>query len=103
MKEYHIAISDIDKSEREIRPNLSVITTISHSGDDWLRKKMSIDVKKIKEEPKENIFFKIPENRKDYYVNQKYYRNYPIQDLYGLKIPQDILEGFIDKKYETKR
>ena len=91
-------ISDIDKAEREIRPNLSVITTISHCGDDWLRKKMSIDVKKIKEEPKENIFFKIPENRKDYYVNQKYYRNYPIQDLYGLKIPQDILEGIYNNK-----
>ena len=91
-------IQDIDKSERDIRPNLSVITTISHSGDNFLKKNISIDVKKIKEEPREDLFFKIPENKKEYYVNQKYYRNYPLQELYGLKIPQDILEGIYNNK-----
>ena len=91
-------ISDIDEAEREIRPNLSVITNISHSGNDWLKKNMSIEVKKIKDEPREDLFFKIPENKKEYYVNQKFFRPYPIQNLYGLKISQDILEGIYNSK-----
>ena len=91
-------IQDIDAAEREIRPKLSVITTITHSGDEKKKKNMSIEVKKIKEEPREDLSFKIPENKKEYYVNQKYYRPYPLQDLYGLKIPQDILEGIYNNK-----
>ena len=91
-------ISDIDEAEREIRPNLSVITTISRSGDNFLRKNMSIDVTKIKDTPREDLFFKKPENKKEYYLNQKFFRPYPIQDLYGLKIAQDILEGIYNNK-----
>ena len=91
-------ISDIDLAEREIRPNLSVITTISPSADEWLKKNMSIDVAKIKESPREDLFFKNAENKKEYYVNQKFFRPYPIQDLYGLKIPQNILEGIYNNR-----
>ena len=91
-------ISDIDEAEREIRPNLSVITTITHSGYDWLRRNMSIDVKKIKESKREDLLFKTPENKKEYHVNQKFFRPYPLQNLYGLKIPQNILEGIYNHK-----
>ena len=91
-------IQDIDESEREIRPKLSVITKISDSANDWLKKNMSIDVKKIKEEPREDLFFDKPEDKKEYYVNQKFFRPYPIQNLYGLKIPLDIMEGIYNNK-----
>ena len=97
-KEPYYNIQDIDYAEREIRPNLSVITKISNSAHDWLKKNMSIDVKKIKEEHRGDLFFNKPEDKKEYYVNQKFFRPYPIQSLYGLKIPQDIMEGIYNNK-----
>ena len=57
-------ISDIDKAEREIRPPLSVITTISHSGYNWMKRHMSIDVKKVKESKRTDLSFKTPEDKK---------------------------------------
>ena len=92
-------ISDIDKAEREIRPPLSVITTISHSGYNWMKRHMSIDVKKVKESKRTDLSFKTPEDKKEYHVNQKFFRDYPLENLYGLKIPLNILEGIYNHKY----
>ena len=92
-------ISDIDKAEREIRPPLSVITTITHSGYDWMKRNMSIDVKKIKESKRLDLLFNTPEDKKEYHVNQKFFRDYPLENLYGLKIPLNILEGIYNHKY----
>ena len=36
--------------------------------------------------------------KNDFLVDQRYYRGYPVQDLYGLKIPQNILESIYNNK-----
>ena len=102
----HRNIKDIDKAEREVRPNIAVLTKISPSADNWLQENMGIDVKKdINEEPREDLFFmknkndlNIEKNKNEYLVDQRYYRSYPVQDLYGLKIPQNILESSYKSK-----
>ena len=99
-------IMDIDKAERQIRPSISVITKITPSADNWLKENMGIDIKKdISDEPREELtFFKNKTNlnfkkyKNDFLVDQRYYRNYPIQNLYGLKIPQNILESIYNNK-----
>ena len=92
-------IADIDKLEREIRPKISVLTKIMPSGDEWLKEKMGIDVKEdINDSPREDLFFNKAKNKDEYKVDQRYYRSYPLQDLYGLKISQDILESISNHK-----
>ena len=102
----HRNIKDIDKAEREIRPNIAVLTKISPSADNWLQENMGIDVKKdICEEPRDDLFFlndkknlNFIKNKNDFLVDQRYYRSYPIQNLNGLKIPQNILESIYNNK-----
>ena len=95
----HRDIDDIDQAERDIRPQTAVITRIAKSGDNWLKRNMGINVKyDIKDAPREDLYFAQPKNKKEYYVDQRYYRSYPKQDLYGLKIPQDILESIYNNK-----
>ena len=91
-------INNIDKQMRNIRPKSAVITKISPSGDTWLQNNMNIDVKKIYDEPRDDLFIEEPKNKKEYYVDQRYYRKYPQQDLGNLKISQDILEGILNNK-----
>ena len=102
----HRNIKDIDIAEREIRPNISVLTKITPSADNWLQEKMGIDIKKdIHEEPRDELFFlkdkqnlNFMKNKNKFLVDQRYYRSYPIQNLYGLKIPQNILESIYKNK-----
>ena len=102
----HRNIKDIDKAEREIRPNVAVLTKITPSADNWLKENMGIDINKdITDEPREDLSFlsnkkdlNFVKNNNDFLVDQRYYRNYPIQDLYGLKIPQNILESIYKSK-----
>ena len=102
----HRNITDIDKAEREIRPNIAVLTKITPSADNWLQENMGIDVKKdVLDEPREDLFFlkdkknlSFTKNKNDFLVDQRYYRSYPIQNLYGLKIPQNILESIYKSK-----
>ena len=55
-------IKDIDKAIRDIRPSTAVITKISPSGDDWLKKSMNIDIREIlKVQTIEEIYEKINE------------------------------------------
>ena len=102
----HRNITDIDKAERGIRPNISVLTKISPSADNWLQENMGIDVKNdICEEPREDLNFmknrknlSYVKNKNDFLVDQRYYRSYPLQNLYGLKIPQNILESIYNNR-----
>ncbi|MBR3632603.1 MAG: DUF4496 domain-containing protein, partial [Elusimicrobiaceae bacterium] len=92
-------ISDIDKMERETRPKMAVITKIMPSGDQWLKENMGIDIKRdIRDTPREDLFLNTPQKKDEFDVDQRYYRNYPIQDLYGLKVSQDILESIYNNK-----
>ena len=92
-------VNDIDKLEREIRPKMSVITKVMSSGDDWLKENLGIDIKKdIEDSPRKDLFFKEAINKDEYKIDQRYYRSYPLQDLYGLKISQDILESIYNNK-----
>ena len=96
----HLNIGDIDKAERDIRPKNAVLTRISKSGDKWLQNNLGIDVKKdIRDQPRDDLYLNGAINKKEYYVDQRDYRNYPLQNLYGLDIPQDILEGIYNNKY----
>ena len=96
----HWHIEDIDKAERDIRPKKAVITTITKSGDKWLKKNLGINVKKhIKDEPRDDLNLNKAINKKEFYVDQRDYRQYPLQNLRGLNIPQNILEGIYNSKY----
>ena len=96
----HWHIEDIDKAERDIRPKKAVITTITKSGDNWLKKNLGINIKKdIKDEPRDDLHLNKAINKKEFYVDQRDYRQYPIQNLRGLNIPQNILEGIYNNKY----
>ena len=96
----HLNIEDIDKAERDIRPKKAVLTKISKSGDQWLQNNLGIDVKKdIKDEPRDDLYLNNALNKKEFYVDQRDYRDYPLQNLYGLNIPQNILEGIYNNKY----
>ena len=103
-------INDIDKAEREMRSKISTITKISSSADNWLKRNMDIDIKKdIGDEDdynkNKNKFYinarsklNMNKEKNEFLVDQRYYRNYPRQNLYGLKIPQDILESIYKNK-----
>ena len=102
-------INDIDKAEREIRPKIAPITKISSSADSWLKENMDIDIKKDIEaddyNTSKNKFYygmgntlNINKEKNELLVDQRYYRSFPRQDLYGLKIPQDILEHIYNNK-----
>ena len=96
----HWNIEDIDKAERDIRPKKAVITTITKSGDNWLKKNMGINVKKdIKDEPRDDLYLNKANNKEEFYVDQRDYRKFPLQNLRGLNIPQNILEGIYNSKY----
>ena len=96
----HWNLEDIDKAERDIRPKKAVVTRITKSGDNWLRKNMGINVKKdIKDEPRDDLYLNKANNKKEFYVDQRDYRQYPLQNLLGLNIPQNILEGIYNNKY----
>ena len=96
----HLNIEDIDKAEKDIRPKNAVLTKISKSGDHWLQNNLGIDVKKdIRDEPRDDLYLGEALNKKEYYVDQRDYRDYPLQNLHGLNIPQDILEGIYNNKY----
>ena len=96
----HRNIEDIDKAERDIRPKKAVITSITKSADNWLQKNMGIDVKKdIKYEPRDDLYLNKPLIKNEFYVDQRDYRKYPLQNLRGLNIPQNILEGIYNSKY----
>ena len=96
----HRNIEDIDKAERDIRPKKAVITSITKSADNWLQKNMGIDVKKdIKDEPRDDLYLNKPLIKNEFYVDQRDYRKYPLQNLRGLNIPQNILEGIYNSKY----
>ena len=106
-------IEDIDKEVRKIRPNISVTTEITKSADNWLQKYMSINTEKQIYNLK-NTDNRVPNFKNtgknfiknfeknlslpEFSVDQRYYRNYPIQNLYGLQISQDILEGILKNK-----
>ena len=102
----HRNIKDIDKAEREMRPNIAVLTKITSSADDWLKENMGINIKNdIIDEPREDLSFlndkknlTFVKKNNDFLVDQRYYRSYPLQDLYGLKIPQNILESIYKNK-----
>ena len=80
----HRNITDIDKAEREIRPNIAVLTKITPSADNWLQENMGIDVKKdVLEEPREDLFFlkdkknlSFTKNKNDFLVDQRYYTKF---------------------------
>ena len=103
-------INDIDKAERDIRAKISTITKLSSSGDNWLKKNLDIDIKKeIGDEfdyfKNKNKFYinarnklNIKKSENEFLVDQRYYREYPRQNLFGLKIPQDILESIYKNK-----
>ena len=96
----HWNIEDIDKAERDIRPKKAVITRITKSGDNWLQKNLGINIKKdIKDEPREDLYLNKALNKQEFYVDQRDYRQYPLQNLRGLNIPQNILEGIYNSKY----
>ena len=95
----HRNITDIDKAEREIRPKISVLTKITPSGDNWLQENMGINVKTdVPDIQRDDLSLKIPINKNEYYLDQRFYKSYPMQDLYGLKIPLDILEAIYNNK-----
>ena len=95
----HKDIEDIDKAERDLRPKTAVITKISPSGDAWLQGNMGIDVKKdIKDLPRDDLFFGKVKKKKEYLVDQRVFREFPKQNLLGLKIPQDILEAIYNHR-----
>jgi len=102
----HRNITDIDKAERGVRSKVAVLTKITPSADSWLQENMGIDVKKeITEEPRDDLFFlknkknlSFSKNKNDFLVDQRYYRSFPIQNLYGLKIPINILESIYKNK-----
>ena len=102
-------INDIDKAEREIRPKIATITKLSNSADNWLKQNFDIDIKKDLDEDDynkdKNKFYydernilNLNKDKNEFLVDQRFYRNYPLQDLYGLKIPQDILEHIYKNK-----
>ena len=91
-------INNIDNQMRSIRPKSAVITKITPSADTWLQNNMNIDVKKIYDEPRDDLFIEKPKNKKEYYVDQRFYRKYPKQNLGNLQISQDILEGILNYK-----
>ena len=96
----HWNLEDIDKAERDIRPKKAVVTRITKSGDQWLQKNMGIDVKKdIKDDPREDLYLNKAINKNEFYVDQRDYRKFPMQNLKGLNIPQNILEGIYNNKY----
>ena len=95
----HKDIENIDKAERDIRPKTAVITKISPSGDAWLQGNMGIDIKKdIKDLPRDDLFFGKVKNKKEYMVDQRAFREFPKQNLLGLRIPQDILEAIYNNR-----
>ena len=70
---------------------------------------MDIDIQKDIEDNSEtqktNTFYldaknnlNIKKEKNEFLVDQRYYREYPRQDLYGLKIPQNILEAIYNNK-----
>ena len=105
-------INDIDKAERDIRPKISTITKVSNSAEHWLKNNMDIDIKKdIGDEDdyirnknqfyitaKDKLNINKEKTKNEFLVDQRFYRNYPIQNLYGLKISQDILESIYNNK-----
>ena len=100
----HWNIEDIDKAERDIRPKKAVITKITKSGDQWLQKNLGINVKKdIKDEPRDDLYLNKAIDKNEFYVDQRDYRKFPIQNLRGLNIPQNILEGIYNSKYLLTR
>ena len=95
----HKDIEDIDKAERDLRPKTAVLTKVTPSGDGWLQGNMGIDVKKdIKDLPREDIHLGKVIKKNEYLVDQRYFRNFPVQNLMGLHIPQDILEAIYNNK-----
>ena len=105
-------INDIDKAERDIRPKISTITKVSNSAEHWLKNNMDIDIKKdIGDEDdyirnknqfyitaKDKLNINKEKTKNEFLVDQRFYRNYPIQNLYELKISQDILESIYNNK-----
>ena len=95
----HRDIEDIDKAERDLRPKTAVLTKVTPSGDGWLQGNMGIDVKKdIKDLPREDMHLGKVIKKNEYLVDQRYFRNFPVQNLMGLHIPQDILEAIYNNK-----
>ena len=96
----HKDIEDIDKAERDIRPRTAVLTKVTPSADVWLKGNMGIDVKNdIRDLPRDDIHLGKVIKKNEYLVDQRYFRNFPVQNLLGLKIPQDILESIYNNKY----
>ena len=63
-------VLDIDKLEREVRPNMSVLTKIIPSGDEWSHENMKIDIKKdIEDSPRKDLFYNNAKNRDEYKVD----------------------------------
>ena len=91
-------IKDIDKAIRDIRPSTAVLTHISPSGEQWLRNSLNIDIRDIQEEPRGDLLIEKPKENKEYLVDQRYYRDYPKQELRGLKVSQELLEAISKKK-----
>lgn len=99
-----INIKDIDEAERYVRPETAVITHISKNGDKWLKNNLNVDVaEEITEGVSEVLAVEKPELKQENLVDQRYYRIYPKQNLGGLKIAQDVLEGIINKKFIIMR
>ena len=95
----HKDIEDIDKAERDLRPKTAVLTKVTPSGDGWLKGNMNIDVKRdIKDLPREDMHFGRVIKKNEYMVDQRFFRNFPIQNIMGLNISQDILEGIYNNK-----
>ena len=95
----HKDIEDIDKAERDLRPRTAVLTRVTPSADNWLKGYMGIDVKKdIKDSPREDMHLGKVIKKDEYMVDQRFFRNFPVQNLMGLNIPQDILEAIYNNK-----
>ena len=95
----HKDIEDIDKAERDIRPKTAVLTKVTPSADGWLKGNMGIDVRKdIKDLPRDDIHFGKVIKKNEYTVDQRDFRYFPVQNLLGLKISQDILEGIYNHR-----
>ena len=105
-------IEDIEKEVKKIIPNESITTQITKSADRWLQENMNIDTEK-EIYNFHNIDNRIPNfqstenliksydknlNLPEFSVDQRYYRNFPIQNFHGLLISQDILEGILKNK-----
>ena len=95
----HRDLPDVDKAERDIRPKTAVLTKVTPSADRWLGREMGIKVSTdIKDIPRDDILFGKVIKKNEYLVDQRDFRTFPVHNLLGLNIPQDILESIYNNR-----